>query len=129
MPALKPRLAAILDNVHVKGFIGFNNGTLGYYLGNPTQHQTDKRGFGNLEIGSDVYPSTNISVENSMLYHKPTTTVEIPGLYLGRAPTGGNSNAIIKDNYIAEPADLITFNQWSNVTGSGNTFVSNLTQG
>lgn len=113
------------NNVNFKGIISFNNGTPGYYPGNPTQFPNSSRGYSNLEIGSDVYPSSNVSVSNSYLYHKPTTTVEIPGLAVGRAATGNNSGAVIKDNFVAEPSTLVSFDRWTNFSGSGNTLVSN----
>lgn len=111
------------NNVHFNGITTFNNGSPGYYVGNPTPFpNTSNRRYGNLEIGSDVFPSNNVSVTNSYLYHAPGTLVEIPGISLGRAPTGGNTGAVISDNYIAEPNDNLGFNLWDNVRVTGNTF-------
>ena len=109
------------SNIEFDGIISFDNGTPGYYPGNPTQFQTTNRGYGNLEVGSDVYPSQNVTIKNSVLYHKPQTTVEIPGLYMGRVT--GNSGLVIQNNFVAEAHDLISLNNWASVTGTGNTFV------
>lgn len=111
------------NGVYFDGVTSFNNGSPGYYPGNPTPYpNATNRRYGNMEIGSDDYPSNDISVTNSYLYHQPGTVVEIPGIWLGRTPTGGNTGAVIRNNYIAEPSDNITFNMWSNVQVTGNTF-------
>jgi hypothetical protein len=109
------------NGVYFDGVTSFNNGSPGYFPGNPTPfpNATNRR-YGNLEIGSDDFPSNDVSVTNTYLYHQPGTVVEIPGIWLGRTP--GNTGAVIRDNYVAEPSDNITFNMWSNVQVSGNTF-------
>lgn len=111
------------NHIYFDGIISFNNGSPGYFPGNPTSfpNGTNRR-FGNLEVGSDDWPSDDISIKNSSLYHKPGTDVEIPGIWLGRNPAGGNTNAVIANNYVVEPSDAITFNYWSNVQVTGNTF-------
>ncbi|MEQ1764374.1 MAG: FG-GAP-like repeat-containing protein [Pyrinomonadaceae bacterium] len=111
------------NGVYFDGVTSFNNGSPGYYPGNPTPFPTaSNRRYGNMEIGSDDHPSNDISVTNSYLYHKPGTVVEIPGLWLGRNPAGGNTNAVIRNNVIAEPSDPITFNMWTNVQVTNNMF-------
>ena len=111
------------NRVYFDGVTSFNNGSPGYFPNNPTPFPTDtNRRYGNMEIGSDFYPSDDVSVTNSYLYHQPGTVVEIPGLSLGRAPSGGNTNAAIRNNYFAEPGDPISFNLWSFVQVTGNTF-------
>ena len=111
------------NGVYFDGVISFNNGSPGYFPGNPTPfpNGTNRR-YGNLEVGSDDTPSNDISIINSNLYHKPGTEVEIPGIWLGRNPAGGNTNAVIRNNYVVEPSDALTFNYWSNVQVTGNTF-------
>ncbi|NOT49405.1 MAG: Ig-like domain-containing protein [Acidobacteria bacterium] len=111
------------NSVYFDGVISFNNGSPGYFPGNPTSFPNGiNRRFGNLEVGSDDTPSNDISIINSSLYHKAGTEVEIPGIWLGRNPAGGNTNAVIRNNYVVEPSDAITFNYWSNVQVTGNTF-------
>lgn len=111
------------NGVYFDGVISFNNGSPGYFPGNPTPfpNGTNRR-YGNLEVGSDDTPSNDISITNSNLYHKPGTEVEIPGIWLGRNPAGGNTNAVVMNNNIAEPSDAITLNYWSGVQVAGNTF-------
>lgn len=111
------------NGVYFDGVISFNNGSPGYFQGNPTSfpNGTNRR-FGNLEVGSDDTPSNDISIINSNLYHKPGTEVEIPGIWLGRNPAGGNTNVVVRNNYVVEPSDAITFNYWSNVQVTNNTF-------
>lgn len=111
------------NNIYFDGVISFNNGSPGYFPGNPTSFPNGiNRRFGNLEAGSDDWPSNDISILNSALYHKPGTDVEIPGIWLGRNPAGGNTNVVVRNNYIAEPSDAITLNFWSGVQVTGNTF-------
>ncbi len=111
------------NGVYFDGIISFNNGSPGYFPGNPTSFPNGiNRRYGNLEVGSDDTPSNDVSIINSNLYHKPGTEVEIPGIWLGRNPAGGNTNAVVRNNYVAEPSDALTFNYWSNVLVTGNTF-------
>lgn len=111
------------NGIYFDGVTSFNNGSPGYFPGNPTPfpNGTNRR-YGNLEVGSDDWPSNDISIINSNLYHSPGTIVEIPGIWLGRNPAGGNTNLIVRNNYVAEPSDAMTLNYWSNVQVTGNTF-------
>lgn len=111
------------NGVYFDGVISFNNGSPGYFPGNPTSFPSGThRRYGNLEVGSDDSPSNDVSIVNSNLYHKPGTEVEIPGIWLGRNPAGGNTNAVIRNNNVVEPSDAITLNYWSNVQVTNNTF-------
>lgn len=111
------------NGINFDGITSFNNGSPGYFPNNPTQYSNaTNRRFSNMDIGSDVFPSNDASVTNSYLYHQPGSVVEIPGLTLGRSPSGGNTNAVVKDNYIAEPGDLLNVDRWSNLQVTGNTF-------
>jgi hypothetical protein len=109
----------------IDGYVGFNNGSPGYYPGNPTG-KTNRR-YGNLEVGSDASPSSVISISNVYLYHMRDNTVELPGLFLGRTP--GNTKLSVKNSYVVEPADLITVDRWTDITVTGNVFVANGTDG
>lgn len=116
------------DYVTIDGVVSFNNGCLGYYTGTPTTHGGGalNRRFNNMEVGSDVNPSTDIIVTNSMLYHPPGNVTELPGLVIGRAPTGGNTDATITDNIVVEPyGDLLSIDRWAGLTVTGNTLVFN----
>lgn len=111
------------NNLIFDGIISFNNGSQGYYPNNPTPYGTNRR-WGNFELGSDVYPSTNDTIKNSSLYHLPTSIVELGGLNFGRV--SGNSGGIVQNNYVAEPYTTIgTFNGWSFLQVTGNTFIIN----
>lgn len=113
------------SGVHFDGIISFGNGSTGRYAGSPSPEVQGSES-GNLLIGSDVFPSTNVSVTNSWLYHKPFTEAQESGLALGRAPTGGNTNAVVTGNYINEGyGALLSLNQWTNVTATNNTIVMN----
>lgn len=108
--------------------IYFNNGSLGYYAGTPTTNGggAPNRRYGNLEVGSDVQPSKDIVIRRSLLYHQPDKVVEAAGLWMGRAPTGGNSNAVIEDNIVAEPfADLLPIDRWTGLVVRRNTLIFN----
>ena len=111
------------NGIYFDSVISFNNGSPGYFPGNPTSFPNAvNRRFGTLEVGSDDWPSNDISITNSTLYHGPGTVVEIPGIWLGRNPAGGNTNLVVRNNYVVEPSDAVTLNYWSNVVLTGNTF-------
>lgn len=112
------------NNIRFKGIISFNNGSPGYYDQSPTTNGggSPNRRYGNMEIGSDQYPSENISVEKCYLYHQGGKTVEIAGLYLGR--TVGNTGLLVNGCYIAEPfGTLLALNNWANAQIIGNTLI------
>lgn len=109
------------------GHVGFNNGSPSYYDGSPSTSQSSMNWrLWNLLIGADVHPSRNIAVRNSSLYHPPGNVVELGGLSLGRARTGGNRNITVTNNYVAEPwGTLLQIDRWSEVTVVGNTIAFN----
>jgi hypothetical protein len=111
------------NDFSITGYVGFNNGSPGYYPGNPTGLK-DRR-YGNLEVGTDKYPSNNIAISQTYIYHPPGNTIEIPGYSLGRLPSGGNVGISITDSYVVEPGDLLTVDQWRGIIVSGNTIVTN----
>jgi hypothetical protein len=53
----------------------------------------------------------------------PRNVIEFPGLMLGRI--GGNRKLSVTNSYIVEPGDLITVDQWTDITVTGNVFVGN----
>jgi hypothetical protein len=112
--------AGRMNNLVLEGFIGFNNGSPTFYAGNPTG-LTGRR-YGNLLVGTDVEPTTDAYIKNAYLYEPTGMTVETGGITAGRLPTGGNNDLTIIDSYVAEPLNILTVDQWADVTVRGNTF-------